>query len=268
MRSLAPSAGQLARKPPYLLPQDPAPKARKLMTSLRLRALPIVADERSERLQGVVERRSLLLLSSTRAPVAVSELAEEPPLLLAPETPLRSAAEAITKLGLRDYAVIADEAGRYLGLLGAEDILEYLVKETMIPEGLRVADAMREPPPSVSPSDPVYRVWQLMLREEVSRVPVLDEKGRLVGVVSEHDLLARGYARPELETGNPRRGPRVAEVMSTPAASLPPEAPLAEAARIMASRGIGSIYVYGDKLLGVVERLDVVKAWLERHRRA
>ncbi|HSJ61719.1 MAG TPA: CBS domain-containing protein, partial [Jiangellaceae bacterium] len=85
----------------------------------------------------------------------------------------------------------------------------------------------------------------------ISALPVLDESGRLVGVVSEADLLPKtGYrdraGRSRLLTvvGRLRRtlakaaGGTAGEVMSSPAVTIEPGATLAEAARFMANRGV------------------------------
>ncbi|MEW1777856.1 CBS domain-containing protein [Streptomyces sp. NPDC086777] len=109
---------------------------------------------------------------------------------------------------------------------------------------------------------------------QVSAAPVVDDGGRVVGVVSEADLLHREEAR----TGTPVGYGRVrsgaalaeaatvtaAELMTTPAVTVRPEAPLPEAARTMARHGVKRLPVVdADGLLrGVVSRADLLKVFL------
>ncbi|MER6221276.1 CBS domain-containing protein [Streptomyces sp900105755] len=109
---------------------------------------------------------------------------------------------------------------------------------------------------------------------QVSAAPVLDDGGRVVGVVSEADLLHREEARTggEVGYGQVRPGSAVAEaasvtaaaLMTTPAVTVRPEAPLPEAARTMARHGVKRLPVVdADGLLqGVVSRADLLKVFL------
>ncbi|MER5796532.1 CBS domain-containing protein [Streptomyces sp. NPDC001980] len=109
---------------------------------------------------------------------------------------------------------------------------------------------------------------------QVSAAPVLDDDGRVVGVVSEADLLRKeeacigapvdyGHIRPELDLA---RAPSVtaAALMTCPAVTVRPEATLPEAARTMARHGVKRLPVVdADGLLrGVVSRADLLKVFL------
>ncbi|MGW3445447.1 CBS domain-containing protein [Streptomyces sp. NPDC001076] len=109
---------------------------------------------------------------------------------------------------------------------------------------------------------------------QVSAAPVLDDHGRVVGVVSEADLLRREEARTGVPVGygQVRSGSDLAEaasvtaaaLMTTPAVTVRPEAPLPEAARTMARHGVKRLPVVdSDGLLqGVVSRADLLKVFL------
>jgi CBS domain-containing protein len=233
------------------------------MVEERLRVAPVVENEKTMKLLGILSRRSLLLLSSSRSTVRVKDLAEEPPLAFTPDAGIEEAAKKMLSVDTW-YAPVVD-AGRLLGLLGLENIIDYIVSEK--PNALQapVETSMSPTPVYVEPDDPIRKAWQVMLSRGLAALPVV-EKGRLVGVVAEYDLLARGYARPVLESPEgPRRGPRVREVMSTPPVAVEPGDPLLRAAEEMLRRDIGRVYVVeGGRLVGVVDRSDVVRAWLRR----
>ncbi|MFF2203338.1 CBS domain-containing protein [Streptomyces sp. NPDC058145] len=117
-------------------------------------------------------------------------------------------------------------------------------------------------------------IVQTMREWRVSALPVLDADGRVVGVVSEADLLPK----EEYREGDPDRYAQVqdladlrkadavtaAELMTAPAVTVPPEATLAHAARVMARRRVKRLPVVGQDgtLKGVVSRSDLLKVFL------
>ena len=107
----------------------------------------------------------------------------------------------------------------------------------------------------------------------VSGLPVLDDQGRIVGIITEADFLAREAGRAE-----PRRRrlldalfnePQVAEAenveqaMTLDPVVIYPEASLTEAARVMVNHGVKRLPVVDaeGKLRGVISRADVVAAF-------
>ncbi|MGR3867449.1 CBS domain-containing protein [Streptomyces graminifolii] len=115
------------------------------------------------------------------------------------------------------------------------------------------------------------QIVELLGEWKVSAVPVLAGEGRVVGVVSEADLLAKeflGGADGPGEDGSAHRAKAGAvtagELMSSPAVTVHADAPLAEAARIMARRHVKRLPVVdGVGLLqGIVSRGDLLKVIL------
>ncbi|MER6331464.1 CBS domain-containing protein [Streptomyces sp. NPDC001034] len=112
----------------------------------------------------------------------------------------------------------------------------------------------------------------------VSALPVLEGDGRVVGVVSEADLLPKEEFRdsdPDRMTQRRRLGDlakagavTAEEVMSTPAISVRADATLAEAARIMALKRVKRLPVVTAEgvLEGVVSRGDLLKVFLREDR--
>ena len=115
-----------------------------------------------------------------------------------------------------------------------------------------------------------------MIARRVSACPVLDVTGRVVGVVSEADLLLKELG-PEHFDGpgaslraSGRRGERAkangmtaAELMSSPAVTISPAASVAEAARLMHQYGVKRLPVVDadGQLAGIVSRLDVLSVF-------
>ncbi|MBQ0983483.1 CBS domain-containing protein [Streptomyces sp. F63] len=121
---------------------------------------------------------------------------------------------------------------------------------------------------------PFKEIVRTMLEWEISALPVLGEDGRVIGVVSEADLLPKEEFRrlcpPGLDDPERRRDVVKAEaytageLMTSPAVTVRAGATLAEAARIMALRKVKRLPVTdpGGTLAGVVSRGDLLKVFL------
>ncbi|MGW3176478.1 CBS domain-containing protein [Streptomyces sp. NPDC001153] len=138
----------------------------------------------------------------------------------------------------------------------------------------RVSDVMTRAVVAVGRKAPFKEIVERMEHWEVSALPVLEGDGRVVGVVSEADLLPKEEFRdsdPDRFT-QLRRLPDLAkagavcaeELMSTPAVTVHADAALAEAARIMALRHVKRLPVVNAEgvLEGVVSRGDLLKVFL------
>ncbi len=251
---------------PFLPPTASLAEARKLIVEQAVRIVPLVYED-SMQLDSVLYRSTLLEASSaTTLSMEARELAEQPKVTVDPSTPLTRALNLM--LEADEWYSIVVESTRYRGVLGFEHVVAYALRDDRLREALSsktVAEAMTRNPISVAPDDPVYRAWQTMLSKRIAALPVVNSKGRLVGVVAEYDLLKAGYARPRLEARkHVAKGPRVSTVMSTPAVALRPSDPLLEAASVIVRRGIGRVYVVDEegRLVGVVDREDIVKTLL------
>ncbi|MFD8816544.1 CBS domain-containing protein [Streptomyces sp. NPDC059627] len=117
---------------------------------------------------------------------------------------------------------------------------------------------------------PFKDIVKAMQRWQVSAAPVLDDDGRVVGVVSEADLLRKEQARADAPGSRPgsdrTRATAVTagELMTVPAVTVHPEATLPEAARTMVRHGVKRLPVVdADGVLrGVVSRADLLKVFL------
>lgn len=137
-----------------------------------------------------------------------------------------------------------------------------------------VSDVMTHTVAAVGRRAPFKEIVQLMRDWRVSALPVLEGEGRVVGVVSEADLLPKEEFRDTPEEGYARlrRPSDVAkadaltadDLMSSPAVTVRPGATLAEAAHLMARAGVKRLPVVDEVglLEGVVSRADLLKVFL------
>lgn len=142
---------------------------------------------------------------------------------------------------------------------------------------MRVESVMTTPVINVGPSTSIGEAAKLMLAHRISGLPVVDGGGRLVGVVSEGDLLRRSELGTERKRPwwleffvSPGRiaeeyahthGRKVEEVMSVDVATARRDASLDDIIGLMSRRRIKRLPVMEDgRLIGIVTRSDILRA--------
>jgi acetoin utilization protein AcuB len=131
-----------------------------------------------------------------------------------------------------------------------------------------VGDRMTSPPITVTEDTSIDQALELMREQKVRRFPVVDKRGKLVGIVSEKDLL---YASPSPATSlSVYEIPyllsriRMRDLMTKEVITVTEETPLEEAARIMADSKIGGVPVMrGEEPIGIITETDIFKIFLE-----
>jgi len=121
---------------------------------------------------------------------------------------------------------------------------------------------------TITPNTTVTETLDFMRREKVRRLPVVDKKGALVGIVSEKDLL---YASPSPATSlsvweihHLLSKLKVNEVMTKEVITVTEDVPLEDAARIMADNKIGGLPVMrDDTVVGIITETDLFKIFIE-----
>ncbi len=131
-----------------------------------------------------------------------------------------------------------------------------------------VGDRMSHPVITVPVDMPVVDALNLMRVEHIRRAPVVDKNGKLVGIVSDKDLLnASPSAATTLsvwEINYLLSKITVKEVMTKDVITVTEDTPIEEAARIMADNKIGGLPVMrGDKIVGIITETDLFKILLE-----
>jgi CBS domain-containing protein len=129
-----------------------------------------------------------------------------------------------------------------------------LEEEGAVMRHARIRDVMTTNVVTVG-KDASYKEIATRLHEHrVSALPVLDHDRKVTGVVSAGDLLAR-EARP-----GKRSGTTAADLMTAPAVTIGPGAPVSEAARLMYARRVKRLPVVdpAGRLAGIVSRSDVL----------
>lgn len=131
-----------------------------------------------------------------------------------------------------------------------------------------VGKRMTKPVITVSPEIPIQEAMAQMRREKVRRFPVVNDKGQLVGIVSEKDLLnaapSEATSLSVFEVNYLLSKITVERVMTKDVITIDDDCPIEEAARILADKKIGSLPVCRDgKLIGIITETDLFKVFLE-----
>ena len=104
---------------------------------------------------------------------------------------------------------------------------------------------------SVGPQDTLLTAFQRMRLADVQQLPVLDEQGKLVGVIDESDVLLR------VQEDASRYGEPVAQAMSTRLQTLPPSADIAALRQVLDS-GLVAIVADAEGFHGLITRFDLL----------
>jgi acetoin utilization protein AcuB len=131
-----------------------------------------------------------------------------------------------------------------------------------------VKDRMTRNPVTITPDTPFPEALRIIHESRFRHLPVVDEEGKAVGIVTEADLLRASPSSATslsiYEVNYLLANLRIREVMSSPPITVPEDSPLEEAARTMVENSIGCLLVmHDDDLAGVITETDIFKGFVE-----
>lgn len=147
------------------------------------------------------------------------------------------------------------------------------------PPHLTVADVMSRNVARVHPDTPIAEIVTLLIDRALRSVPVVDQEGHVLGIITDGDLLQRGSTELPLELQHElplneraasvatlaERPHTAADLMTRDPLTLPADTPLAQAAAVMRDRRLKRTPVVDreGRLIGMVSRYDLLKTVAE-----
>ena len=148
---------------------------------------------------------------------------------------------------------------------------------------MKVRDVMQTEVITIPADADIKEIAKALWENKISGAPVLDEKGKLIGIVSEGDLLHK-ETNPRVPNAFGILGAIIyyngvkqydsdfkkliatnaRQIMTQEVVTISPEATLGEASTIMVNQGIKRLpVVEGDKMIGIVTRIDIIKTLID-----
>jgi PII-like signaling protein/predicted transcriptional regulator len=198
--------------------------------------------------------------------------------------------QTMLKQNIKALPVI-DQNHHVVGLLTHDDLLERagltarlavalrLDEETLDQEmgilrrsGLRVQDIMSQPPITIQADQPLGLAAERLVKHSITRLPVIDEHGALVGMLSRLDVLRQVLDRPETEPPQPaaRTAGRLAgEIMTSAVPQVTENAGLAQVIASFVASGEHRVLVVNaaGQPVGLISDSDVIGRIQPAHRR-
>lgn len=280
-----------------------------LLLERGVRSLPVVDAER--RLVGIITDGDLLqraglttrialhkemsddqihalLAALRRSPLTAGEIMTAPVISVRNDETVRTAVARMVKHNLKRLPVVNEE-GRLMGMVSRIDVfrsvqLHYDRQTAEVEEpkpGRSVTELMYTDAPTVGPNATLEEIVRALEASRRRRVIVVDDERRVLGIITDGDLLRRSQQRqhpgllerlrrlvvgePAVAQVLPSADERAADLMSTPVITIHPDAPLSEALRLMTTHAVKRLPVVDEegRLLGLLGRASVLRGLME-----
>jgi CBS domain-containing protein len=157
------------------------------------------------------------------------------------------------------------------------EVVSHKTRKLLVPKQIKVRDIMTADPRKATPSTPLDDVVRLLLSSIFTGVPVVDDAGRPVGVITQGDLIYKGKMPMRLgllaESGRDKLDAVLAglanqtarQVMTSPAIAIGQNQLVKDAVDLMLSKGIKRLPVVDGRgaLTGMLSRLDIFRTIMQ-----
>ncbi len=164
---------------------------------------------------------------------------------------------------------VVNDKREFLGLITRESLLSYLIKSNQIPNK-KAREYMSSPPSVINEDDSVARARWIMIRDNISRLPVMKEK-KLTGIVTARDIVDALYSfsgrkRESIMKDEERvMAMPIKEIMKYPVITINGNDSLQNVVTKILKFNISGLPVMeGEMVSGVISGLDVIKAVTEK----
>jgi CBS domain-containing protein len=234
--------------------------------------------------------RQALLSGLDRSDRTAADVMTPSPVTIRASTPLREAADLMARRRLKRLPVV-DASGKLAGVLSRVDVLRVIAGTRRAadrapePFGLDasqpVANVMRRDAPTVLPDSPLPEVFQAVVATRLNRALVVDEQRRVLGVVSDGELLERlapplrrgvfsavarrlPFAHAERDAAERTATARTAKDLMHPVPTTRADTPLRDAIALVlgGAHKLLAVVDADGRLAGVLDRADLLRGLL------
>ena len=127
---------------------------------------------------------------------------------------------------------------------------------------IAASQILESPVVSLTPDASVAEAWEIFRDRRFRHVPVVNVTGRIVGILSDRDLLREtGRAALSRQADSAFSETRVEQVMTTEVLTAHPDTPIREIARVFFEERIGAAPIVDDRdeLVGIITRSDILR---------
>ena len=250
----------MSRDPLYVEDSTFLTKARQMIRDNHVRGLPVLDSKGM--VQGIVTNQDMLRVTSTKSNVTVSGYVVQVPVVTGQMNVLDAARLMLRERRTLLPVVESEEKPRLVGVVSLLDVFMNIDLKN-VPKK-QVSEVMTTEVVATRPDDHVTKIWDLMVEKDFTGLPVVKD-GRPIGMITRFDLL-KGTARigkeSERRSADSMQVP-VEKFMSSPLYSVTPEDSVRTAIELMLKHNVGRMSVVdGGKLVGIVDRNDLIKSYL------
>lgn len=247
-----------------LSPDEPVSKFISLMERLHIHEVLII--DNAKRLLGVADYKSLVTTGITDpTSIRLKKLVQPLPQLISPEDDISDAADLIFKTGFRAVPVVKNK--KVVGIVSVFDIINNIIKTKQFRQ--TGAEALMSPVLTVTKDDDIGKARVLMRERNLSRLPVVNSDGKLIGVVAVFDLLKAIKPRERMGwysmAAEKKRimGISVSTVMNCDPITTDRSASLNEIGNLMTKYKTSGIIITDDsKPIGIITLKDLLEVYI------
>lgn len=260
---LSTKAREYLRKPDVVLkPTDSLATAVGKMKEHRIFDV-VVADK--NKLSGMISYDILMKRKKLPLTTKLKDIQIHPPRLFEDDSILKIA-KAMINTGYRSVPVLSSN-GRIKGIIRRDNFIT-MAREMELFKDVPAEEIMSTNPVVVNENDTITDVQRVMMNLQVRAIPVVDDKGRVSGVVGLNDIANYLFTPKSKETKGEVKGNkekvqvRISSIMRTPAITIRPEDSVETALELMIDNDISTIVVTDNDLMpvGVVSQIDLIEA--------
>lgn len=217
------------------------------------------------RLLGVITRRDVMLVTSTKSNLKARDIMSQPLLTVMPDEEIHTVGRKMIEKDV--YSVPVTEDNHIQGVVLMEDIIQAVHHHS--PK--KVEDIMTTDVVTCDSTEDITKVWNLMESRNFTGLPVTEivstsrrRYRKLAGFVTMKDILRRGDIRPGVDRHRFTHPPPVAKVMTRTPQVVRPHESVDTCVAMFKEYTIGRLPVVKDgfELVGIVDREDVLKLYV------